>query len=1495
MRTRLAAVVFALSACSRNLALPSKEPPDQGQLTVQLVKGGAPAAGARATVAAAGLSALADASGKATFGAIPSGSYALTAAAADGKAVASANVVVLAGKATDAGQLSLETAGSVRGKATLGSASGNAGVVVFAPGTKGTALTADDGSYALTGLAPGSVTVYAKYAGYALGKGGPVTVSNGAAAMAPDVVLAALGDAQPKRAALSGVAHFETRAGADGAGVTVTLDGTALSTTTDAAGNWAMSAVPEGRYNVRFTKDGHLPITLVGVVADASAPAAVPAVTLKDATTPDPAGHGVDKSADPDRDGDGVPNAQDAFPDDPSEWADADGDGIGDNRDNCPTVFNPDQTDSLHDGVGDACRGNGRAAPPAVAITGPDTVVQGQELDLAVHAGDPGGQAVSLSVRGALPANAAFTDETGGVGVLKFTPDYTQAGAFTFVVDASNGRAVAEATKTVVVTAAASVPLALSLVQGNTTVSEGDLVDLVVKATDPLHRALDLTVTGAPAAATFVDDGAGGGTLTWATRHHDAATYPLVFTATESARHVDLPISLTVNSVPVAPTLAAPSRLAATQGKTLTFTVTSSDPDGTPTLSVRGALAAGTAFVDNGDGTGAFTYTPPASASSLDVTFVATLGALTASASTHVDIYPPVNLPPALGVTGATTVAEGATLTLSLTATDAEGEALSLFVKNAPANAALQDLGGGVGTFTFAAAHGQAGTYTVTFVAADPSGLTSVDKVLVVTPNPGNTPPTVAVAGTAHVGAGQAIDLNVVATDPDSGETLTLTVSGAPPGAVFVDHGAGSGTFHWQTQNTSAGTYTVTFSCSDGIPGGIGAKAATLVVDKPTTPPVLAGPLPDRVVSVGSSLTVNLSASGGDGDPLVFSVDPPAQPGAALTDNHDGTAKFVYAPRSADYNTTLTFTFAVTDGAKSATQTQKVTVPPQGNQPPAWDSASLALATNAPTVAEGKSLTLTLTATDVDGDPVTLTATRLPANATPATCASPCTVTYAPGFSVAAGGATASVPFSFTADDGRGATASLSFTVNVSFVNRPPAIVHQSDLTVGTGASALLVTAASDPDTGETLSYSYTVAPAGKVGLSQGAGASANQLTLTPALGAEGDYTVTQTVTDGLPGGAASDAFTLHVVTGNVIPLAAPANPFIADDVLLLDTVNNQLVAMDHKRDPTHVYLMKLASTASASAPSAQSWRAITPPGAPPGTENTSNAVYDSTSTSTRHGALLLLRNDTYATNPVNDVWRLDLTPGAESWTQVSTTNGSGYSGAPVPPGCFTGNNFAAAFTYDAAGDRVLCGRIGNPYGTYYGAAFKATPGQYAWSVYNLGTSPTCSGTTQTTGCSIGVGGYYSLAATTRSESPGYALRSYSGSGPWVVTRIDWGASGATATDLAQANPAGAPPQLDGFDLRVDTAKNRLLLFGGTVGYANQNAFYQLDLATGTWAPLTPNGGLPPARVLPRLLYVPSQSGLYLGGGCGAIGSYDNCAAPFFGDFYFANLGSGGF
>ena len=77
---------------------------------------------------------------------------------------------------------------------------------------------------------------------------------------------------------------------------------------------------------------------------------------------------GLGDGCDPDIDGDGMANENDAFPNDPSEQSDVDGDGVGDNidadddgdgiadgADNCPNVANSDQADLDGNGIGTAC------------------------------------------------------------------------------------------------------------------------------------------------------------------------------------------------------------------------------------------------------------------------------------------------------------------------------------------------------------------------------------------------------------------------------------------------------------------------------------------------------------------------------------------------------------------------------------------------------------------------------------------------------------------------------------------------------------------------------------------------------------------------------------------------------------------------------------------------------------------------------------------------------------------------------------------------------------------------------------------------------------------------------------------------------------------------------------------------------------------------------------------------------------------------------------
>jgi hypothetical protein len=124
-------------------------------------------------------------------------------------------------------------------------------------------------------------------------------------------------------------------------GVMVVPDSGTYFAVTGEAGGYAIPMTSSGSYTVSFY-GGDMGATQVDLPVDVGSDS-----VLLDL-----------KNSGPDRDGDGVPDAFDAFPDDPTETADSDGDGVGDNAD----VFPDDPTESEDldgDGVGD----NGDAFP----------------------------------------------------------------------------------------------------------------------------------------------------------------------------------------------------------------------------------------------------------------------------------------------------------------------------------------------------------------------------------------------------------------------------------------------------------------------------------------------------------------------------------------------------------------------------------------------------------------------------------------------------------------------------------------------------------------------------------------------------------------------------------------------------------------------------------------------------------------------------------------------------------------------------------------------------------------------------------------------------------------------------------------------------------------------------------------------------------------------------------------------------------------------------
>ena len=116
-------------------------------------------------------------------------------------------------------------------------------------------------------------------------------------------------------------------------------------------------------------------------------------------------------------------------------------------------------------------------------------------------------------------------------------------------------------------------------------------------------------------------------------------------------------------------------------------------------------------------------------------------------------------------------------------------------------------------------------------------------------PPPANNPPRFDVPPTPACGSslvamvGQPLSLTVQASDPDSGQTVSLAVSGLPSGASFPIPSPGnpvSSIFSWTPAAAQVGTHTITFTATDNL-GLAASPACVITIQVASGPGVLAG------------------------------------------------------------------------------------------------------------------------------------------------------------------------------------------------------------------------------------------------------------------------------------------------------------------------------------------------------------------------------------------------------------------------------------------------------------------------------------------------------------------------------------------------------------------------------------------------------------------------------------------------------------------------------
>jgi len=415
------------------------------------------------------------------------------------------------------------------------------------------------------------------------------------------------------------------------------------------------------------------------------------------------------------------------------------------------------------------------------------------------------------------------------------------------------------------------------------------------------------------------------------------------------------------------------------ESTTLDLPVTASDPDGDMiTLTTLNLPAFGN-FTDNGDGTGSFAFNPGFDDAGVyqNISVIATDNGAPNLADTvsFTLTVTNVNRPPVLDPIPDQSMNEGETLEVAVSATDPDGNAITLFLIAAPSFATLTDSGNGAGTIRFTPGYNHEGAYIIQVLALD-NGSPALSSTITfnLTVNNKNRPPVLTSISNQAIAEGEMLNVAITADDPDE-DNLTLIPENLPPFASFTDNGDGSGTIRFTPGFGHAGTYPgiTIIARDDGIPQLSDTTIFELTVSNTNRPPVI-NSIPDQVMNEGAILVVSVSVTDPDGNTitLLFSNLPSF---ATAVDSGNGKGSIRFTPGFNHANVYPNITVVAQDNGTPqlfATRIFNLTVN-NVNRAPVLSAISDKF------MAEGDTLNAAVSAFDPDGDNITLSPLNLPA------------------------------------------------------------------------------------------------------------------------------------------------------------------------------------------------------------------------------------------------------------------------------------------------------------------------------------------------------------------------------------------------------------------------------------------------------------------------------------------------------------------------------------
>ncbi len=467
-----------------------------------------------------------------------------------------------------------------------------------------------------------------------------------------------------------------------------------------------------------------------------------------------------------------------------------------------------------------------------------------------------------------------------------------------------------------------------------------------------------------------------------------------------------------------------------------------------------------------------------------------------------------VNDAPKITSTAVTSGKIGSAYSYDVNATDPDaGDTLTYSLVTKPRGMSINAT---TGVISWIPTRVQAGANAVTVRVRDADSATATQSYTIAVSKTNRAPTITSTPVTAATEDG-AYTYDVNATDPDAGDTLTYSLVTAPNGMTI---NSTTGVISWTPTNAQVGANSVSVRVRDAASASATQNFTVTVANVNDAPTITSTAV--TAGKVGTAYSYDVNATDPDaGDTLTYSLTT-APSGMSI---NSSTGVISWTPTSAQVGSNAV-TVRVRDAASaSATQSYTISVS-STNGAPSITSTPVTAAT------EDSAYTYDVNATDPDaGDALTYSLVTKPTgmsiNATTGV------ISWTPtNAQVGANAVTVRV------QDAASASATQSYTVTVANVNDAPTITSTAVTSGKVGTAYSYDVNATDPDAGDTLTYSLATAPSGMT-----INATTGVISWTPTSAQAGANAVTVRVRDAASASATQNfTVTVSATTSTPIP-----------------------------------------------------------------------------------------------------------------------------------------------------------------------------------------------------------------------------------------------------------------------------------------------------------------------------------------------------------------------